>query len=106
MGELFKREDTIDELLESMGVQIVLDGNTLSEKDKEEIKKNGDIITLTAKELALFSILYRNRGRIVTTDILCEELWPDGSLYKFILFDCNHSINCYKHRIQNEVIRL
>ena len=29
--------------------------------------------------IILFSILYRNRGRIVTTDILCEELWPDGS---------------------------
>ena len=43
------------------------------------VKKNGDVITLTAKELTLFSILYRNRGRIVTTDILCEELWPDGS---------------------------
>ena len=43
------------------------------------VKKNGDVITLTAKELTLFSILYRNRGRIVTTDMLCEELWPDGS---------------------------
>ncbi|MBS6480000.1 tryptophanyl-tRNA synthetase [Dialister pneumosintes] len=50
MGELFKREDTIDELLESMGVQIVLDGNTLSEKDKEEIKKNGDIIVTKVNE--------------------------------------------------------
>ena len=27
------------------------------------VKKNGDVITLTAKELTLFSILYRNRGR-------------------------------------------
>ena len=77
MGELFKREDTIDELLESMGVQIVLDGNTLSEKDKEEIKKNGEY-----------------------------NIFKRMNLYKFILFDCNHSINCYKHRIQNEVIRL
>ena len=47
--------------------------------DGGTVRKSGEDITLTAKELTLFSVLYRNRGRIVTTDILCEELWPDGS---------------------------
>lgn len=43
------------------------------------VEKNGEEISLTAKELMLFTILYRNRGKIVTTDILCDELWPEGS---------------------------
>ena len=43
------------------------------------VKKKGEEISLTAKELMLFTILYRNRGKIVTTDILCDELWPEGS---------------------------
>ena len=38
-----------------------------------------DETALTAKELALFHILFRNRGKIVTTDALCDALWPDGS---------------------------
>lgn len=58
--------------------EVVL-GESLVSLDGGTVRKSGEDITLTAKELTLFSVLYRNRGRIVTTDILCEELWPDGS---------------------------
>ena len=58
--------------------EVVL-GESLVSLDGGTVRKSEEDITLTAKELTLFSVLYRNRGRIVTTDILCEELWPDGS---------------------------
>lgn len=45
---------------------------------RAEIVKNGEHITLTAKEYALLSALYRNAGRIVTIDALCEAAWGDN----------------------------
>ena len=33
---------------------------------------------MTAKEHALLSALYRNAGKIVTTDALCEAVWGDN----------------------------
>ena len=43
------------------------------------VRYKGEESPLTAKELALFAILAKNRGKIVTTDTLCDALWPDGS---------------------------
>ena len=36
--------------------------------------KNGEQLSLTAKEFQLFEKLYQNAGRIVTTGILCETI--------------------------------
>lgn len=36
------------------------------------------IISFTAKELILLKKLYENRGRIVTFDALCQEVWQDS----------------------------
>ncbi|MGN0466176.1 MAG: response regulator transcription factor [Lachnospiraceae bacterium] len=36
------------------------------------------IISFTAKELILLKKLYENRGRIVTFDSLCQEVWQDS----------------------------
>ena len=74
IGAVIIRCYTIDE-----NISEVILGESLVSLDGGTVRKNGEDITLTAKELTLFSVLYRNRGRIVTTDILCEELWPDGS---------------------------
>ncbi len=46
--------------------------------ERAQIVKNGEHITLTAKEYALLSVLYRNAGRIVTIDALCEAAWGDN----------------------------
>lgn len=40
--------------------------------------KEGEHISLTAKEFELLSALYRNAGRIVTIDALCEAAWGDN----------------------------
>jgi hypothetical protein len=50
MGELFKATHTIDEYLDRLGVQIVLDGENLSEEDKREAEKNGDIVKTKNKK--------------------------------------------------------
>lgn len=50
MGEIFKATHTIDEYLDRMGVKIVLDGKNLSEEDKKEAEKNGDVIAEDKEE--------------------------------------------------------
>lgn len=46
MGELYKTQHTIDEMLDHMGVKIVLDSEHLSEEDKFEAEKNGASVVL------------------------------------------------------------
>ncbi len=43
-----------------------------------EVFRNGETIPLTAKEYEIFLVLYRNAGKIVTIDLLCEALWGDN----------------------------
>ena len=45
---------------------------------RAEVVKNGEHIPLTAKEHDLLAALYRNAGRIVTIDTLCEAAWGDN----------------------------
>ena len=45
---------------------------------RAEVVKNGEHIPLTAKEHNLLAALYRNAGRIVTIDTLCEAAWGDN----------------------------
>ncbi|HJA18715.1 MAG TPA: response regulator transcription factor [Candidatus Mediterraneibacter ornithocaccae] len=46
--------------------------------ERAEVIKEGERIPLTAKEYELLSALYRNAGRIVTIDALCEAAWGDN----------------------------
>lgn len=46
MGELYKTQHTIDEMLDRMGVKIVLDLEHLSEEDRFEAKKQGSSVVL------------------------------------------------------------
>lgn len=46
MGELFKTQHTIDEMLDKMGVKIVLNSEHLTEKDIFEIEKDGERVVL------------------------------------------------------------
>lgn len=43
-----------------------------------QVMKDGKCIPLTAKEHDLLAALYRNAGRIVTIDALCEAAWGDN----------------------------
>lgn len=46
MGELYKTQHTIDEMLDRMGVKIVLDSEHLSEEDRFEVEKQGASVVL------------------------------------------------------------
>lgn len=45
---------------------------------RAEVIREGERIPLTAKEYELLNALYRNAGRIVTIDALCEAAWGDN----------------------------
>ena len=45
--------------------------------EKAIVQRNGEIISLTAKEFQLFEKLYENAGRIVTTGSLCQAICGD-----------------------------
>ena len=46
MGELYKTQHTIDEMLDRMGVKIVLDSEHLSKEDRFEAEKQGASVVL------------------------------------------------------------
>lgn len=46
--------------------------------DRAEVRKADDVLPLTAKEYEILSSLYRNAGKIVTIDTLCEAAWGDN----------------------------
>lgn len=80
------------------------DGNPLvklsgSEIDFEraEVIKDGAHIQLTAKEFELLSALYRNAGRIVTIDALCEAAWGDNP------FGYENSLMAHIRRIREKI---
>lgn len=52
--------------------------NSVIDFSRAEVMKDGEHIPLTAKEHDLLSALYRNAGRIVTIDSLCEAAWGDN----------------------------
>lgn len=46
--------------------------------ERAEVRKEEKMIPLTAKEFELLGALYRNAGKIVTIDALCEAAWGDN----------------------------
>lgn len=64
---------------------------------RAEVIKNGEHIALTAKEHDLLSALYRNAGRIVTIDALCEAAWGDNP------FGYENSLMAHIRRIREKI---
>ncbi len=46
--------------------------------ERAEVLKKGEKISMTAKEYDILQALYRNAGRIVTIDQLCEAAWGEN----------------------------
>ncbi len=59
--------------------------------------RDGESIPLTAKEYELLSALYRNEGRIVTIDALCEAAWGDNP------FGYENSLMAHIRRIREKI---
>lgn len=71
--------------------------NSQIDFSKAEIIKNEIHISLTAKEYDLLSVLYRNAGRIVTIDALCEAAWGDNP------FGYENSLMAHIRRIREKI---
>lgn len=64
---------------------------------RAEVVRDGEHIPLTAKEYELLSALYRNAGRIVTIDALCEAAWGDNP------FGYENSLMAHIRRIREKI---
>ncbi len=64
---------------------------------RAEVIKNGEHISLTAKEHDILTVLYRNAGRIVTIDALCEAAWGDNP------FGYENSLMAHIRRIREKI---
>ena len=64
---------------------------------RAEVIKDGKNISLTAKEHDLLAALYRNAGRIVTIDALCEAAWGDNP------FGYENSLMAHIRRIREKI---
>lgn len=65
--------------------------------DRAEVIKGGEHIALTAKEYDILSVLYRNAGRIVTIDALCEAAWGENP------FGYENSLMAHIRRIREKI---
>lgn len=66
---------------------------------RAEVKKDGKISALTAKEHTLLEILARNANRIVTIDALCEGTWGANP------FRYENSLMAHIRRIREKIER-
>lgn len=71
--------------------------NSVIDFSRAEVIKDGEHIPLTAKEHDLLSVLYRNAGRIVTIDALCEAAWGDNP------FGYENSLMAHIRRIREKI---
>ncbi len=76
--------------------QLKLSGCTI-DFSRAEVNKDGEIISLTAKEYTLLETLSRNEGKIVTIDALCEALWGENP------FGYENSLNAHVRRIREKI---
>lgn len=65
--------------------------------ERAEVIKNGEHLPLTAKEHDILAALYRNAGRIVTIDALCEAAWGDNP------FGYENSLMAHIRRIREKI---
>lgn len=65
--------------------------------DRAEVIKGGEHIALTAKEHDILTVLYRNAGRIVTIDALCEAAWGENP------FGYENSLMAHIRRIREKI---
>lgn len=65
--------------------------------ERAEVIRDGVHISLTAKEYDILTALYRNAGRIVTIDQLCEAAWGDNP------FGYENSLMAHIRRIREKI---
>lgn len=65
--------------------------------ERAEVLRKGEHLPLTAKEHDILAALYRNAGKIVTIDALCEAAWGDNP------FGYENSLMAHIRRIREKI---
>ncbi len=65
--------------------------------ERAEVIKNGERLLLTAKEHEILLALYRNAGRIVTIDQMCEAAWGENP------FGYENSLMAHIRRLREKI---
>ena len=55
--------------------KIVINGDIEVDFDSKLVKKNGEIVNLTAKEFEFLEFLLANRGSLVSVEMIQDQLW-------------------------------
>ena len=93
---LFRTYAVLRRCYKGEALTVSLDG-CIIDFGRAEINKNGEILSLTAKEHILLETLARNEGKIVTVDVLCEALWGDNP------FGFENSLNAHIRGIREKI---
>ncbi len=64
-------------------------GDSLIYLDKMILKHNDLEEPLTPKELGIIRLLYKNRGKVVSRDVMMKEIWGDGIYVTERVIDTN-----------------
>ncbi len=68
-------EDIVVPAKSDIAGSVIKIGEIEIDKEKYEVRKNGDKISLTLKEFELLHILAENRGKVLTRDFLLDKVW-------------------------------
>ncbi len=64
-------------------------GDSLIFLDKMIVKRNEQEEPLTPKELGIIRLLYKNRGKVVSRDVMMKEIWGEGVFVTERVIDTN-----------------
>ena len=78
-GELLARiRSAMRHTLPEESSPIVTIGDIQTDLTQRTVRKNGELVKLTATEYALLSLFVRNEGRVLTHQYLLREVWGPG----------------------------
>ncbi len=81
------------------GSPIIEIGNIRLDTISREVTRNGEPLTLTAKEFALLEFLLHNRGRAVSRYTLAEHVWGDN----FDPFSMSNFIDVHMSKLRKKL---
>ena len=76
--ELLARLRALTRRTESVEPGPLVHGEMTYDPDSREVRRRGEVIRLTAREGALFELLLRRRGRVVSRSEIQARIWEDS----------------------------
>lgn len=99
-GELFARIRALGRRGEApLQEELLVFGNWVLERNHRELRREKEVIQLSAREFQLLDLLLQNRGRVVSREILLDRVWGLGSEVS------ENSLDAYIRLIRKKVDR-